>query len=308
MVKRLALLITIAFFLLACTNPGLSSPTASIPANGLVVLGLVSGNSAVDASRIQPLADYLAGQLSGQGITAGQVRIAGSVDEMADWLAQGEVDLYIDSAYPALLVSEKTGAELILRSWQFSSPEVQAVIFASRSSGINSLEELPGNMVVMNARNSTTGFFLPAARLVEDGLALSGKSSFNDPVSSTEVGLMFSGSAENTLQAVLSGYAVAGAVDDYYFDVAFPPEATQKLVELARTEKVPRQVVLARPGLDSQYLSLLRDILTRMHESGAGKSALDAFQTSRFDSIPNETETVRRMRTMLAAVMGIPLP
>lgn len=308
MFKRLALFLFIAYFLIGCTKPS-PSPAVVIPENGLIVLGVIAGSVVDDTRAIQPLADTLAIELKQYGISGGQVRVAGSVEEMAAWLKSGEVDLYFDSVYPALLVSEQSGASLVLRGWQFGRPESQAVIFASRSSSLKSLDDLRGKVVAMRAPQSTTGFFLPSVHLVEHGLALTGKSSFVDSVSPSEVGFVFSGSDQDTLRAVIGGSAAAGAVDDYHFDIVFPPETTQQLVELARTEKIPRQVVLARPGLDEEYLTVLTQTLTRLHESEAGKSALTSFQTNRFETFPDGVDaTTRQMREMLAVVRKISLP
>ncbi len=308
MYKRLALFVFVALFLIACTKPT-SSPVVSIPANGLIVLGVIAGSPVDDARSLQPLADTLAAQLGEYGITGGRVRVAGSVAEMAAWLKSGEVDLYFDSVYPALLVGEQSGARLVLRGWQFGRPESQAVIFASRGSGLSNLEDLRGRVVAMRAPESTAGFFLPSVHLVERGLSLAGKSSFFDPVSPSEVGFVFSSSDQDTLRAVIGGSAAAGAVDDYHFDIVFPPETTQQLVELARTEKIPRQMVLARPGLDEQYLAVLTQTLARLHESEAGKSALASFQTTRFETFPGGADAAtRRMHEMLAVVRKISLP
>lgn len=308
MYKRLALLFFLASFLVGCTNPTLS-PTVLIPENGLIVLGVIAGSDVDDVDSIQPLADVLASQLGDYGITSGQVRVAGSTEEMAAWLKSGEVDLYFDSLYPALLVSEQSGARLILRGWQFGRPDIQAVIFASQSSGLTSLDDLRGKMVAMRTPDSTAGFFLPSVHLVERGLVLTGKTSFFDPVSPSEIGFVFSGSDQETLRAVLSGSAAAGVVDDYHFDIVFLPETTQQLVELARTEKIPRQVVLARPGLDAQVLSALTQTLTRLHTTEAGKAALDLFKTSQFENALSEGDAAtRRLSEMLLTVKKIPLP
>ncbi len=308
MYKQLTLFIVTALLLVACVKPT-PPATVSIPENGLIVLGVIAGSPVDDADRIQPLADVLASQLAAYGITGGQVRVAGSVDEMTDWLKSGEVDLYFDGVYPALLVSEQSGAKLVLRGWQFGRPDVQSVIFASRSSGLTSLDDLRGRIIAMRAPDSTAGFLLPSVHLIEHGLALVGKSNFSEPVSSTEVGFVFSGSHDATLRAVIGGSAAAGAVDDYHFDIVFPSGATDQLVELARTEKLPRQVVVAAPGLDAHYLSTLTQALTRMHTSEIGKAALDVFETSHFESITSGGDpATARLREMLSSVKTIPLP
>lgn len=281
------------------------APTESHP----IVLGDISDDPAEVIEGTQPLADYLAANLKEYGITEGQVRIATSTEELARMLANGEVDLYFDSTYPATLISDQTGAKIILRRWRFGVEEYQSVIFASKTSGIASVEQLPGHMVAMDAPYSTSGFMLPAVYLTEQGLKLVGKKSQGDPVASDEIGFVFSYDDANTLQWVLSGLTDAGVTDDFHFDVDFPQEARGELVELARTEATPRQVGLVRPGLDEKLTQAIIAVLTSMHESEAGQAALESFQTSKFDVFPDGINAAtQRMREMMEIVKGIQLP
>ena len=274
-----------------------------------IVLGDISDDPAEVIEGTQPLADYLASQLSDYGITEGQVRIASSTDEMAKLLATGEVDLYFDSPYPATLISDQAGAKVILRRWRFGVEEYQSVIFASVASGIESVSDLPGHMVAMDAPYSTSGFLLPSVHLLENGLTLTGKKSYGDPVANDEVGFVFSYDDENTLQWVLSGLTDAGVTDDYNFDVAFPDDAKAQLVELARTEYIPRQVVVMRSGLDDKLVQAIVQVLTSMHETEAGAAALKPFQTSKFDEFPEGIDAAAAsMREMMELVGDISLP
>jgi len=274
-----------------------------------IVLGDISDDPAEVIEGSQPLADYLAGQLGEYGITEGQVRVVSSTNEMIELLAKGEVDLYFDSTYPATLISDKSDSRIILRRWRFGVEEYQGVIFASVASGITSIDGLPGHIVAMDAPYSTSGFLLPSVHLLENGLTLAGKQNYGDPVADNEIGFVFSYDDENTLQWVLSGLTDAGVTDDYNFDVAFPEEARSQLVELARTEFTPRQVVVMRSGLDAELAQAIVRVLTTMHETEAGAAALDPFQTSKFDEFPDGIESATaRMREMMELVQGIQLP
>jgi phosphonate transport system substrate-binding protein len=111
------------------------------------------------------------------------------------------------------------------------------------------------------------------------------------------------------LQWVLSGLTPAGVTDDYNFDTAFPAEATEKLVELARTESTPRQVMVVRAGMEPDLQNAILQALTTMHESPDGQAVLEKFQTTRFDSFPEGIDTATsRMREMMEIVKNIPLP
>ena len=305
--------VLISFILASCggkQTPVATEVPATEPAKThAIVLGDISDDPAEVIEGTQPLADFLATNLKDFGITEGQVRVATSTEEMAELLSKGEVDLYFDSTYPATLISDQTGAKIILRRWRFGVDEYQSVIFASVASGIKSIDDLPGHMIAMDAPYSTSGFLLPSVYLTEKGLTLVGKKSTGDPVGSDEIGFVFSYDDQNTLQWVLSGRADAGVTDDFHFDVDFSKEATSQLVELARTESTPRQVVVIRSGLDEGLVQAIMRVLTTMHETEEGKAALEPFQTSKFDEFPDGINAATtRMREMMELVQGIQLP
>lgn len=305
--------VAMAFMLTSCGGDKEDTtqvePAAEPAETRAIVLGDISDDPAEVIEGAQPLADYLADQLSEYGITEGQVRIASSIDEMTALLESGEVDLYFDSTYPATLISDQSGASIILRRWRFGVEEYQSVIFASVASGITSIDQLPGHMVAMDAPYSTSGFVLPSVYLMENGLSLVGKKSAGDPVDDGEIGFVYSYDDENTLQWVLSGLTDAGVTDDFHFDVAFPDDARAQLVELARTESAPRQVAVIRSGLDNELIQAIVQVLTKMHETEAGAAALEPFQTSKFDEFPEGIElAVARMREMVKLVQDIQQP
>jgi phosphonate transport system substrate-binding protein len=299
------------FLLIACASPSTPAPIQTEPPQEGVpfVFGDISDDPAEVIEGAQPIADYLASQLSGYGISEGMVKVVTSTEEMIQLLKDGEVDIYFDSTYPATLISDASGAQIILRRWRFGVETYHSVIYASRDSDITSIDQLNGNMVGMDAPYSTSGFMLPAVYLTEQGLTLTGKRGNNDPVGTEEVGFAFAYDDENVLQWVLSGLVPAGVTDDYNFDTAFPPEAREQLVELARTESTPRQVVLVRPGMDPSMLEEIVQVLTAMDENEEGQAALDTFQTSQFDEFPDGIDTaINRMREMMEIVKNIPLP
>jgi phosphonate transport system substrate-binding protein len=306
----------VMFVLVACTGPAAETqpvatevPGVPTPEGRAIVFGDISDDPGEVIEGTQPLADYVAAQLGDFGITEGQVRVVATAEEMARLLESGEVDLYFDSVYPATLVSDASGAQPFLRRWRYGVEEYNTIIFASAESGITSVDDLPGHLIALDNPFSTSGYLLPAVSLTEHGLKLVGKQSYDDPVAGDEVGFVFSYDDENTLQWILSGLVAAGATDDYNYNVAFPPEAREKLVLLAETESVPRQVVVARPGMDPGLLETVKQILVTAHESEAGAAALEPFQTSRFDEFPEGIEAAQeRMREMMEIVQNIPMP
>ena len=147
-----------------------SQPSDLIQNQQTIVLGDISENPQKKIQRFKPLADYLAINLSELNIEKGHVKIAPNINTMIQWLKSGEVNLYFDSPYPAMLANDRAGAIPILRRWKKGSAEYHSVIFSMKKSGINSLSELKGKMIAFDDRRSTSGYRLPLFELFEAGL------------------------------------------------------------------------------------------------------------------------------------------
>ncbi len=146
----LALVITLT----ACGTTTATSPT--IPTSTLqpaattarnIVIGDISDKPSKKIQQLQPLADYLALKLAPFGVGAGTVKIAPDMPTMIRWLKSGEVDIYFDSPYPAMVISDQSGAQPILRRWKDGVAEYNSIVFVRNDSGIASVTELKGHML-----------------------------------------------------------------------------------------------------------------------------------------------------------------
>lgn len=256
------------------------TPTKSI------VLGDISGDALKKIERYQPLADYLAENLTEFDIGVGEVDIASDIDTMAQKMESGDVNIYFDSLYPALIVSQKSGSEPILRRWKKGKAEYNTIFFARADSGIKSLEDLQGRMLGVEELESTSGYFLPLVYLLEAELNPVEKQQDSDPVAANEIGYVFTGEDENTIQWVGSGKVAAGVVDNATFS-KIPEESREQLVVLAETETVARQVAVIGPTVDPELRSAIKQLLLDLDETPEGKEILTTFEeTTQFDPLP----------------------
>jgi phosphonate transport system substrate-binding protein len=308
--RSVLMIIAAALLVGACATQPTPTPTPEPPTptaapEGVITIGDISDDPSEVIEETQPLADYVAARLGEFGVGVGEVRVAPDIETMTEWVESGEVDLYFDSPYPALLVSEGAGAEPILRRWKDGVEEYDSVIFALAESDTEALEDLQGHLIAFDEPYSTSGYMLPLAYMVEAGLNAVEKPDTDAETADDEVGYVFSYDDENSIQWVISGLVSAAVVDNGTF-AEIPEETREQLTVIAETEPLPRQVVVVSPTLGAEERAAIHDILMGMDETEGGQAVLEAFdETAQFDEFPGGTEeALERMRELYELVQN----
>ena len=267
------------------------SPSSSVGVDGeTIVLSDIDFDSESRIRKFQPVADYLAANLADVGITQGEVQVAPDVDTLSTWMASGEVGVYIDSVYPAMIMMERSGAIPILRRWKDGVSEYNTLFIARRDSGLTNLLSIQGKMIALQKPESTSGFMFPIVSMLDVGLTPVEKAEPNHPVASDQVGYVFSGRDRTTVEWVLNGKVHVGALDNQAFQ-ELSEEDRDQLVILDKTDMFPRQVVLVSPELKPEQVEAVKTVLIDMDESKAGQVILADFSdTAQFDQFPGGAE------------------
>lgn len=254
---------------------------------GSITVGSISVDPADDFAEFAPLAAYLAKQLPSDGVDRGRVVVADGIPQMARYLREGKVDLYIDSPFPSMAVSRAAGSRFLLRRWKRGQSEYHSVIFVREDSGIGRLEDLKGKVIAFEEPFSSSGYFLPKVTLAQKGFTLVPKREASDPVAPDEVGYVFSYDDEDTMVWVLRRKVAAGATDDQTY-VKKAKGSLGSLRVIYRTPSVARQIVSCRSDLPPALVAHVKRILLEMERTAEGRSVLRAFEkTTRFDEIPD---------------------
>lgn len=262
------------------------TPTTS-EATTEIVLGDVSADEPLrKIEQFQPLADYLAANLQEFGIGAGEVKIVRDLSTMAENLDSGEIDLYFDSPYPSLTVMSLSEAQPLLRQSKEGVDEYYSVFFTNNDSGIETLADLKGQILGLDTEYSTSGYFLPTIYLKEtQETNLARKESETDSVAADEIGYYFTRDDENTIQYVVSGRLVAGAVD-YPTYLKIPEDTRRRLKIIGQTQKVPRQLVLTAADMEPELKAAIKSLLIELPQQPKGKEILADFEaTVEFDEL-----------------------
>ncbi len=289
------------FGMVACSSQNsisqneITEPNPPTAGQKTIVLADISDNPQKKIRRFQPLADYLAANLS--EFDRGKVKIAPDMDTLLAWLKSGEVDIYVDSPYPAMLAMNGAGAKPILRRWKKGQAEYFSLIFTISDRDINSLSDLQGKTIAFEEPFSTTGYMLPLGELLESGLDLREQSLPDSSVPDNLVGYVFSYEDENSIEWLLSGKVAAAAIDNRNFD-KLSPEIKEQVIVLAETEKIARNLVMVRGDLPPEEIEAISSVLLAMDRTDEGKIVLEKFsRTTKFDQIPT-TESLNRIQEL----------
>jgi phosphonate transport system substrate-binding protein len=295
-VVSLAAMSVLGLLLSACGADTLSvTPTAAsggsetVEQAGKLVIGNIDANNPSEKiAEFQPLVDYLVDHLGEYGIDEGQVVIAQDTAEMTRLLAEGEVDIFIDAAIPSLIVCSTGDCQFAMRQWKGGGPELAGVFVTGKESGISSLDDLRGQVIMLEQPHSTVGHILPLATLAELDIPTRRVNDLGATVAEDEVGYYVATGGQSSMNLLLSGEIGALAIGERALK-RFSEDVQAQVEVFATTEAAPSQLVAFRNGLDPALEAEIRQLMISLEESDDGQAILESLRdTARFDEFTAE--------------------
>lgn len=287
-------LLTAVFLAMACDSIAAAQSTPPI-SKGLA-LGLVSTTSQREIEdHFRDFVVYLSRRFHSSTDASGKVIVAGSLAALAKLLEQGQIDFYLESAYPTYVVNQVHGAgRLLLRRWKSGMAEYRGLIATRKETGINRLDQLRGRIIAFEDPESTSGYFLPKFFLQRSGFKLSAAPAVTAQMPAAELGYVFAQSGDKVLELILTNQVAAGAISDD--DLARLDDIKKaNLTIIGQTDLLPRHLVSIRKGMTTDGAERLSRILQSMHENKEGEAILlKTDNTTKFDALPGGEEAMRR--------------
>lgn len=304
---KLAAILTL--LVIASLPHGLCAQEYSVePTGKTLVIGKVSQSPKKHIQSLKLMADYLASHMHDLGYTKGKVLVSRNKEDLAEQLRLGKVDLVTETAFSAIYLQNKAGAEPILRKWKKGVAEYHSIIFVRKDSGINNLQDLKGKTIAFEDANSASAYYLPAAALIGAGLNLQQLSSPREKAGAEFLGYVFSKQEINTSIWVAKGRVDAGALSnlDWQKNDHMPESFRSDLKIIHTTSSIPRAIEVVRKTLPEEVKARIKTLMLNMDKDPDGYEPLRRYQkTRKFDPLSEETlKNLHKMDALLKIVDG----
>ena len=206
-------------------------------------------------------------------------------------MRRGQVDWVTETSGNAALLERRAGARSLLVTERDGATRYHTVLFVRRDSPIRSLQDMHGHSVAFQSPYSTSAYYLPASMMLEAGLRIEPLLTPMDKAPPDAVGYLFARTELNITTWVHKRLVDAGVLSnlDWSNPQRMPAAFAQDFRVIARSEDVPRALMLTRTGMDPRVQARLREVLMEASlDPDAGEVLRRFIETSRFVPITDE--------------------
>ena len=308
---RLVIILIVVFVLfVASVNIKSSEKTDAQPMKTVntIRIGTVDVDAVKHIMEFQPTADYIATKITNETTEyKGEVIIPSTVNEMAKLLKEQRIDLYFESPFTIALVDKESGAVPFLLRWKEGVAQYHSIFIVKNNSSIKTLNDFVGKTIAFEAPESTSGYLLPKAYLVQKGFKLVGepiagestKNSSNDDDNNI-IRYVFAREDKNIPLWVAEGKVDIGAISNVDLEQEVYESVKSQLKIIDRTIDVPRHVVSHRSEMEPALVQKIKDVLLNMDKDPEGIEILRNFDNStRYEEINNKDQLFGPINNML---------
>ena len=247
----------------------------------LFEIGKLSLNPSKQIPQIQPMADYLAGEMAPFGYQSGKARVFSNFDSARQAMANGSLDTMTTSLYEAAQMIRGGEAAPLAVKWKNGLSEYSSLLIVDAASDIYELNDLAGKTIAFEDYGSTSAFFIPYMALAETGLRLSPLEGAD--LAPDRIHYRFTGAEQNSSVLLFQKKVDAIALSDYDWLKSdhVPIEQRQSFRILWVSEPYPAAVEILNAQIPIEQRAFLRNTLTRLHLSHEGEEVLDKYHDSR---------------------------
>lgn len=253
----LALLIILSITLVGC---GSSKTTGSN--EDVLRVGIIPNENHAEMLKInQPLKDYLETELDMKV----ELFIAADYVGVIEAMNSGQLDIAYYGPLTYVLAKDKTGAIPLVKAEVKGSATYHSVIITRKDSGIESFEDLKGQVFAFGDPASTSSHLMPNAMLRQNGI---------NPDEDLEK--VFTGGHDAVALTVFNGQAAAGGLNENNYRNLIEKEMIKEdeLTVLIKSEPIPEYPWAARKDLDVELREKLIAAFVKIEDEAILKPQL----------------------------------
>jgi phosphonate transport system substrate-binding protein len=284
-------------------------------------IGTIDIDAVKQIMKFQPTADYIAAKLSNETTQyKGEVIIPRTVNDMIRLLKEQRIDLYFESPFTIALVDKESGAVPFLLRWKEGVPQYHSVFIVKNNSPVKTLNDFVGKTIAFEAPESTSGYLLPKAYLVQKGFKLVGESTesylaqrepvitskgsnikaINSSNDNNTIRYVFAREDQNIPLWVIEGKADIGVVSNIDLEQQTYRSIESKLKIVERSIDVPRHVVSHRSEMEPALVQKIKNILLNMDKDPEAVKILRNFENStKYEEIRNKDQLFGPINNLL---------
>ena len=291
-------------------------------------IGTVDVDAVTQMLKFQPTADYIAAKLSNETTQyKGQVIIPSTINDMIELLREQRIDLYFESPFTIALVGKESGAVPFLLRWKEGVTQYHSLFIVKNSSSIKTVNDFGGKTIAFEVPESTSGYLLPKAYLVQKGFKLIGQSlesylAHGEPIiiskgpninssnidwsskdgsnDGNTIRYIFAREDHNIPLWVVEGKADIGVISNVDLEHETYESIKSQLKIVDRTIDVPRHMVSYRSELEPDLVYKINTILLNMDKEPEGIKILRNFDNStKYEEMPNKDQLFGPINNML---------
>ena len=261
---------------------------AKAATDAVLVLGAIAPDASVQARHLQPLVRYVRAHMGPAGVADVELVLVDDRRRMATLLRSGRIDWVSETPFNAVYFEKQANAVRLARRWKGGVPEYRSVFFTRADSDLEGLSGLTDRVIAFEHANSTSGFLLPFAEVLNQDLAVSTLTEPSERPAPGTVGYVFSRNEFNTAIWVHKKIVDAGVLStsDWEDPERLPPQLKDDFRIIHQTGAIPRAVEVVRRDLSAPIRDRLREVLFQMHtDPNAEKVLRDYGGTVKFDAL-----------------------
>ncbi len=243
------------------------------PISKIFRLGAIRENPDQGIKHFGPMANYIANRLKEFKVESGKVVVEKNLNGMTKQIKNGEVEMVLETPFSILKMEEKVGLRSTMLAFKKGTKEYRTLFFVRKDCPIRNLTDLRGKTIVFQDPGSTSGYAIPKAELVVNGMALSPKEA--EKVPADVVRYVFAVDELNQAFWVIQKRADAGAFNNNDWD-ELPAKVRDELKIIHETKPILRSLVAFHANLPEKFRKAIEDILSNMDKDPEGKKALQS--------------------------------